>query len=232
MKINFTHKTRNKNYIICTVKEFAELLAVRAVNEQKSGKTKVIADFGFIDDKIDQIDADNLDMYVDSVDGWYGVKELGELGFNSDAKQFVFDYYGGHYMQILNFTADDTVVDAERDIIETLELLLDIDNSDWYYLVVQWGEDEVLVQDCKEDEKSLFGYKTIDLPICYVHLIQDCLKTIKRHNLCSLLGCYDGNEDKDFLHALNIDLSDILESICEPLDELDKDTKIIIEEDK
>lgn len=79
------------------------------------------------------------------------------------------------------------------------------------------------------DERN--NNKTIELPICYVHLIQDCLQTIKRHNLCSLLGCYDGNEDKDFLDALKSDIDDILESICKPLDDLDEDTKIIIEEE-
>lgn len=227
MKINFTHKIRNKNYTICTVREFAKSLASIATNEPISGKTKFIADFGFADFyEGTQINVNNLDLYVDSVEGWFGVKELGEIGFNSDAKQFVFDYYGGAYMQILNFTADDTVVDAERDILQTLMLLLDINKDDWY-LVVQWDEDEVLVQDRKEAEKSLVGYKTIDLPICYVTLITDCLETIKKHNLFSLLS-YDEN----CIDAAKSHLEEVLDEFCEPLDELCVDTKIIIEEDK
>lgn len=96
----------------------------------------------------------------------------------------------------------------------------------------QWTED--IIQDYYEGKlkKGDIKMKTIDLNICHVHLIQDCLQTIKRHNLYGLLGCYEGNEDKEFLDALKFDINDILESICEPLDELDIDTKIIIEEDE
>lgn len=96
----------------------------------------------------------------------------------------------------------------------------------------QWTEGVIQKYHERKLKKGDVKMKTIDLPICYVHLIQDCLQTIKRHNLYSLLGCYDGNEDKDFLDALKSDIDDVIESICEPLDKLDKDTKIIIEEDK
>lgn len=104
----------------------------------------------------------------------------------------------------------------------------------WYYgdYDYQWTED--IVQEYYEgiSKKRDIKMKTIDLPICYVNLITDCLQTIKRHKLYSLLGCYDGNEDKDFLDSLKFDINDVLKSICKPLDELDQDTKIIIEEDK
>lgn len=223
MKINFMHE--NKNYTICTIKEFANSLAKKATNEPISGKTKFIADFGYANvDETTQVNANNLDMYVDPIDGWFGVKELGEIGFNSDAKQFVFDHYGDQYMQILNFTADDDVVDVERDILQTLMLLLDSNKDDWY-LVVQWDEDEVLVQDRKESEKSLVGYKTIDLPICYVNLIDDCLEVIKKHNLFSLLSY-----DEDCLGAAKSHFEEVLDKFCKPLEELGVDTKIIIEE--
>lgn len=33
--------------------------------------------------------------------------------------------------------------------------------------------------------------KTIDLPICYVKIIADCLEVIKKHNLFSLLSYND-----------------------------------------
>lgn len=69
--------------------------------------------------------------------------------------------------------------------------------------------------------------KTIDLPICYVNLITDCLEVIKEHNLFSLLS-YDEN----CIDAAKSHLEEVLERFCEPLEELCVDTKIIIEEDE
>lgn len=226
MKINFMHN--NKNYTLCTIKEFAKSLAEKAANEPISGKTKFIADFGFADfDEVTQIDVDKLDMYVHAVNGWYGVKELGEIGFNSEAKQFVFGHYGSDCSHIISMYPDDFVYgDIENDILKILKDMLEVDKTNWY-LVVQWDEDEVLVQDRKEAEKSLVGYKVIDLPICYVNLITDCLETIKEHNLFSLLS-YDEN----CIDAAKSHLEEVLDEFCEPLDELCVDTKIIIEEDK
>ena len=104
----------------------------------------------------------------------------------------------------------------------------------WYCGDYSYNWTESCIQDYYEEKlkKGDIKMKTIDLPICYVHLIQDCLQTIQKHDLYRLLGCYDGNEDKDFLDALKFEINDVLESICDPLDEFDKDTKIIIEEDE
>lgn len=106
----------------------------------------------------------------------------------------------------------------------------------WYY-----GEyDEAIVEDYIKDywKKQLVESevrapkkpKTLDLPICYIHLIQDCLQTIQRHNLYKMLDGYDGNECRVTLNALESDVNDVLENLCEPLDELDKDVKIILED--
>lgn len=72
--------------------------------------------------------------------------------------------------------------------------------------------------------------KTMDLPICYVHLIQDCLTTIQDHNLYELVDSYD--KDEESIEALKGHIEDVLCYFCSPLDELDIDTEIIIEEDK
>ena len=105
MKINFTYN--NKNYTICTVKEFADILAEKAYKEETSGKTKFIADFTIIDiENNDAIDINNIGHYAEEATEWCGVKELGEIGFNDTAKQFVFDYYGGNQM-IMNTFPDE-----------------------------------------------------------------------------------------------------------------------------
>jgi hypothetical protein len=69
--------------------------------------------------------------------------------------------------------------------------------------------------------------RQIDVPICFVHLIQDCLMAIKRHNLYSLVYDFDG---KDELDTIQMDIDFVLRNFCKPLDELDMDTEIIIEE--
>ncbi len=66
--------------------------------------------------------------------------------------------------------------------------------------------------------------KTMDLPICYVNFIADCLDTIKKHNLYELLSENDIKCAKDHL-------DEVLKGFCEPLFEYD-DTVIILEEDE
>lgn len=67
--------------------------------------------------------------------------------------------------------------------------------------------------------------KTMDLPICYVNFIADCLDAIKKHNLYALLsGECDPECAKDHLDT-------VLTQFCEPLFEYD-DTVIILEEDE
>lgn len=106
----------------------------------------------------------------------------------------------------------------------------------WYY-----GEyDEAIVEDYIKDywKKQLAESevrapkkpKTLDLPIAYLHVIQACLQTIQKYDLYKLLDCYDGNKDREFLDALKLDVDYVLKGICEPLDELDKDIKIILED--
>ena len=144
MKINFTYK--NKDYTICTIKEFADILAEKAYKEETSGKTKFIADFTTIDvENNDAIDINNIGNYAEEATEWCGVKELGEIGFNDTAKQFVFDYYGGNQMIMNTFPDEYMKEDCIDEIISSLCYTLDIDkvNIDWCVLV-QWTQDECL----------------------------------------------------------------------------------------
>lgn len=155
MKINFTYK--NKDYTICTIKEFADILAEKAYKEETSVKTKFIADFTIIDiENNDAIDINNIGNYAEKATGWCGVKELGEIGFNDTAKQFVFDYYGGNQMIMNTFPDEYMKEDCADEIISSLCYTLDIDKTDinWYVLV-QWTQDECLRKDEEEAVKPI-----------------------------------------------------------------------------
>lgn len=155
MKINFTH---NKiNYTICTIKDFADILAEKAYKEETSGKTKFIADFTIIDiGDNDTIDVNNIGNYTETAQGWCGVKELGEIGFNDTAKQFVFDYYGGNQMIMNTFPDEYMKEDCIDEIIDSLCYTLDVDkeNTNWHVLV-QWTQDKCLVKDEQEALKPI-----------------------------------------------------------------------------
>lgn len=155
MKINFTYN--NKNYTICTIEEFADILAEKAYKEETSRKTKFIADFTIINiENNDAIDINNIGNYAEEATGWYGVKELGEIGFNDTAKQFVFDYYGGNQMIMNTFPDEYMKEDCADEIISSLCYTLDIDKTDinWYVLV-QWTQDECLRKDEEEAVKPI-----------------------------------------------------------------------------
>lgn len=155
MKINFTYN--KMEYTICTIKEFAEILAEKAYGEQTSGKTKFIADFTIINiEDNETIDISNIGDYIETATGWCGVKELGEIGFNDTAKQFVFDYYGGNQMIMNTFPEEYMKEDCADEIISSLCYTLDIDeiNINWYILV-QWTQDECLKKDEQEAVKPI-----------------------------------------------------------------------------
>ena len=152
MRINFNYE--NKRYTLCTVKEFANILGKMAANEMSSGKLKFVADFALTDiEKDDSIDIDNIGDYVESATGWFGVKELGEVGFNDTDKHFVFDYYGGGQMMMNSFGEDFSEEDCSNDILRTLHYTLNAEDN--WYVLVQWTQDECLIKDEKEAVKPI-----------------------------------------------------------------------------
>lgn len=152
MRINFNYE--NKRYTLCTVKEFADILGKMAANEMSSGKLKFVADFALTDiEKDDSIDIDNIGDYVESATGWFGVKELGEVGFNDTDKHFVFDYYGGGQMMMNSFGEDFLEEDCSNDILRTLHYTLNAEDN--WYVLVQWTQDECLKKDEEEAVKPI-----------------------------------------------------------------------------
>lgn len=168
MKINFTYN--KKDYTICTVKEFANILTEKAYKDVASKKTIFIADFTIIalgNDTV--IDVNNIGNYVKTATGWCGVKELGEIGFNDTAKQFVFDYYGGDQMIMNTFSEECMKEDCVDEIISSLCYTLEINklDIDRWYVLVQWTPDECLKKDRKEAAMEIQQFEICEVcPNC------------------------------------------------------------------
>ena len=153
MKINFTYN--NKDYTICTVKDFTKALAKYLSTTKKPGQTKFVADFAISDIlDSDEIDMSHPETIVGNVDGWYGVKELGEIGFNSsEDRQLVFDYYGGGCFKSYNINMDYYNDETFEEISEQICSALDAE-EDWI-IFVQWTQDERLRKDEEEAVKPI-----------------------------------------------------------------------------
>ena len=153
MRINFTYN--NKDYTICTVKDFTKALAKYLSTTKKPGQTKFVADFAISDIlDSDEIDMSHPETIVGNVDGWYGVKELGEIGFNSsEDRQLVFDYYGGGCFKSYNINMDYYNDETFEEISEQICSALDAE-EDWI-IFVQWTQDECLRKDEEEAVKPI-----------------------------------------------------------------------------
>lgn len=150
MKINFNHE--NKRYTLCTIKEFADILGKMAANEPTSSELKFIADFSLTDCR-ETINIDHIKDFVEKTSCWFGIKELGEVGFDDTDKHFVFDYYGGGKMMINSFSEDCFEEDYSADILKTLRCVLDAEDS--WCVLVQWDEDEYITRNKNEEEQNV-----------------------------------------------------------------------------
>ena len=148
MRIQFTNN--GNTYTIETIKSFAKYLSQRFAKTKKSGQTEFVADFALTsyDDDCEVTIPKVLSDIRET--GWFGVKELGEIGFNSDNRQLAFDYYGGSHLRVVDY--DEGFMDqedAERLIKNVLQDIFDV-SYDTPLLLVQWTQDECLKKDTKE----------------------------------------------------------------------------------
>lgn len=165
MKINFT--CNNKDYTICTIEDFAKALAKYLGNTKKPGRTKFVADFAISDIlDSDEIDMSHPEAIVGNVDGWYGVKELGEIGFNNpEDRQLVFDYYGGGCFRSYNINIDYYNDETFEEISEHICRVLDAE-EDWI-IFIQWTQDECLKKDEEEAARAIQQYEVVEVcPEC------------------------------------------------------------------
>jgi hypothetical protein len=94
------------------------------------------------------------------------------------------------------------------------------DYDDTEYYIKKYYEEKLKQKEQPAPKKP----KTMDLPICYVNLISDCLEIIKKHNLYALLS-YDGDAEIAEDHVV-----EVFECFCKPLEEQNEDLKIILED--
>lgn len=137
-------------YTVETIRSFAKYLSQTLTKGKKPGQTQFIADFA-----LTSYDEDSEPFTIPKVlndireTGWYGVKELGEIGFNSFNRQLAFDYYGGAKLRVYDYDGSYMEVnEAEEAIKEILTDIFDV-SYDTPLLLIQWTEDECLVEDRK-----------------------------------------------------------------------------------
>lgn len=154
MKLNFTRK--QNSYSLETARDFAKELSSAFIMGIKRGKVTFVADFALSNLQTnDRINLNKLDDIIADCSPWYGIKELGEIGFNNDEyRTFVFDYYGGGRFTTIQVNMSD---DMEEDIEERIfDMLCDIfefaksEANDWLILI-QWNEDRFLVDDRQQE---------------------------------------------------------------------------------
>lgn len=153
MKLNFTRK--QNRYSLETIRDFAKELSFAFTTGMKRGKVTFVADFALSNlQTTDKIDLNNLNDIITECSPWYGIKELGEIGFNNDEyRTFVFDYYGGGRFTAIQVDMFDDAEDIEEHIFD---VLCDVsesikDDADNWLILVQWNEDQVLVDDRQQE---------------------------------------------------------------------------------
>lgn len=165
MKIQFTHD--NKIYTLETIASFAKCLSQRFAKTKKPGRMEFIADFALTsyDDDCEITIPKILSDIRES--GWYGVKEFGEIGFNSDNRQLAFDYYGGSHLRVFDYNEEFMDErDAEKLIKDTLQDIFDV-SYDTPLLLVQWTQDECIKKDEEEAAKTIRQFEVCEVcPEC------------------------------------------------------------------
>ena len=149
MKLNFTRK--QNSYSLETIRDFAKELSFAFTTGMRRGKVTFVADFALSNlQTTDKIDLNKLDDIIAECSPWYGVKELGEIGFDNDGyRTFVFDYYGGGRFTTIQVDMFDDAEDIEEHIFDVLCDIFEFtkDEANDWLILVQWNEDQVLVDD-------------------------------------------------------------------------------------
>lgn len=153
MKLNFTRK--QNSYSLETIRDFAKELSFAFTTGMKRGKVKFVADFALSNLQTnDKVDLNKLNNIMAECSPWYGVKELGEIGFDNDEyRTFVFDYYGGGRFTTIQVNMFDDAENIEEHIFDVLCDIFEFtkDEANDWLILVQWNEDQVLVNDREQE---------------------------------------------------------------------------------
>lgn len=157
MKLNFTKN--GNNYSLETLRDFAKDLSVAFTTGERNGKIKFVADFALSSVHLNnEINLNQIDDIMFECGPWFGIKELGEIGFNNDEyRVFVFDYYGGGSYQSIEVNMFDEAEDIEERIFDIIAYdiyELDKNDTDWLILV-QHNEDKPIADDRDEETKRI-----------------------------------------------------------------------------
>lgn len=153
MKLNFTrHQNR---YSLETIGDFAKELSFAFTTGMRRGKVTFVADFALSNLQTnDKVDLNKLNDIMAECSPWYGVKELGEIGFDNDEyRTFVFDYYGGGRFTTIQVNMFDDAEDIEEHIFDVLCDIFEFtkDEANDWLILVQWNEDQVLVNNREQE---------------------------------------------------------------------------------
>ena len=153
MRIQFTHD--NKTYTLETIASFAKYLSQRFAKTKKPRQMEFVADFSLTSYDDDcEVTIPKM-LYDIRESGWYGVKEFGEIGFDSCNRQLAFDYYGGGHLRVFDY--DEEFMDekdAERLIKDILQDIFDV-SYDTPLLLIQWTQDVCIKEDEEEAAKAI-----------------------------------------------------------------------------
>ena len=153
MILNFTKN--GNNYSLETIGDFAKELSFAFTTGTRRGKVTFVADFALSDlQTTDKIDLNELDDIIAECSPWYGVKELGEIGFNNDEyRTFVFDYYGGGRFNSIQTNMFDEADEVEECVLDVVCDILDLrmNEADKWLVLVQWNEDKPIVDDRQQE---------------------------------------------------------------------------------
>lgn len=133
-----------KKYTICSFKEFVNLLSNKLLCDFKSKGIKFIADFTVVDGKYDleKLTNDVWDKIIDESYSWYGIKQIGDTGFDTYENQYLLDYYGGGYPWFLHIVpGEELTEDIKAKLKPALNSLLDCYDDD-QQILAQWVEDK------------------------------------------------------------------------------------------
>lgn len=143
-----------KHFTICTADEFAHMIAQKVFSKKKPRETRFVADFTLAPvDYIDSLTVEEL-CAEGWRHGWYGVKELGNCGFDADDnRQLLFDYYGGGAGRMIDIPQsyyNDSCYSIEKDIVNPILEAIG-DALSWsepdLLLFVQWTPDTLYYDD-------------------------------------------------------------------------------------
>lgn len=109
---------RENNLMVCTVKEFANFLSEGIDTSEPLDSVIRECDFAVLDDECTGCDIETVKA---ETFGWYGVKVVPDLGFDTESLILIADYYGGGCEEFCSiWSGIDSFVDPAESILSMI----------------------------------------------------------------------------------------------------------------